>query len=549
MIKKILFAAVLFVVITVPCFAKISEASVAFFDEGYVKVSGTDKECANQMFTLKAVSTENLSEVFALVQTDSDESGNFEFVFRIPNMRNGASTNGMYKYYITCLEHGVIEGEFELINYEYLLEEIGLCDAADKLAELLVNADSNDKKALGAMGVDAAKLYALSDTVIRGISTNIIANCNLSSLSGSETSDIINEYTGLAYAASGDVKSALELINPVFEQTEYTVEESKVQESVIAVFGQNMKSDSLVSFNQSYVLSRKIIKFRSLRSSEITAAIEQYDADFDFSSSAKYTLFSSMSLAGQGRVADKMSAYLSDVTTVAQIIAAFDRAVAESESSGGTIGGGSGSGGGGGGIIKDTQNYYQQGDKELFSDEDLFNDLDNVSWAKDAISALANKGVVSGVGDGRFAPNDPVTREQFVKMVINAAGIAAIDEDNAFHDVGNDMWYSKYITAAVKNGIVFGISDDIFGVGQTLTREDMVVLVVRAANAVGRNITPTGDGVLFDDEADISDYAKSAVDLLCRAGVINGMGDGRFAPKQTCTRAEAAKIVYKAFFE
>lgn len=169
-----------------------------------------------------------------------------------------------------------------------------------------------------------------------------------------------------------------------------------------------------------------------------------------------------------------------------------------------------------------------------------FNDLDSVEWAKEAIDYMFAQGYIDGVGDGRFAPNDAVTREQFVKMLVNVFGLEAASADAAsFSDVQSDAWYAEYVNIAASLGIVSGMGDGSFGVGTPISRQDMAVMIARCTNVEG------GDAAEFADDAAISDYAADAVHAMQSAGYLSGDEKGNFNPKNTATRAETATVLYR----
>lgn len=172
-----------------------------------------------------------------------------------------------------------------------------------------------------------------------------------------------------------------------------------------------------------------------------------------------------------------------------------------------------------------------------------FNDIDTVSWAKDAILSLASKKIVNGKADGMFCPNDTVTREEIAKILVEAFGIDKNDAVCDFSDVDSSHWSYAYIAAAKKSGIVNGYADGTFGLGNGVTRQELAAMIYRTARANGI-IFADGKKTEFADSEQIADFAKDAVDVLSGAGIINGKGDGLFAPTHYCTRAEAAKIVY-----
>lgn len=168
----------------------------------------------------------------------------------------------------------------------------------------------------------------------------------------------------------------------------------------------------------------------------------------------------------------------------------------------------------------------------------VFNDIDGVEWAKDAILTLYKKGIVSGKDEGVFAPNDPLTREQFVTMLVKAFNVTT-DGTIDFNDVKPTDWFYDAVNAAYNNNIVRGYGDS-FGVGEEITRQDMAVMVY---NAIKDKEEFVGEDVIFADDSEISEYAKEAVYYLKNAGIINGVGDGRFEPKGINTRAQAAVVI------
>ena len=212
-------------------------------------------------------------------------------------------------------------------------------------------------------------------------------------------------------------------------------------------------------------------------------------------------------------------------------------------STGGSSKGGSGAGGGvmlGDVTVKpDTGKDENKKDDEKPEVKDEFTDLEGVEWAKSAISALYEKGIVAGDGEGKFDPSRNIKREEFVKMIVLAFGIEPKTGTNEFSDCIPGAWYEEYINAGVDAGLIKGVNAEEFGVGRNITREDMAVIVARAMK-----LDISAESETFTDDDEISDYAKDAVYAVKEKGVISGLGDGRFAPKMFATRAQATKIIY-----
>ena len=207
-------------------------------------------------------------------------------------------------------------------------------------------------------------------------------------------------------------------------------------------------------------------------------------------------------------------------------------------------------GGGGGGIVSAGGQNLPSIPADTFSPQQtaqpsasLFDDLASVPWAKESIEALAKKGVLSGTGTKIFEPEREILREEFVKMLVLTFEVEAADAPCTFTDVPAGSWFSSYAAAAQKAGLLQGYTDGRMGAGEPITREEMMTLAYRAAKSAGISF-PDEAEESFPDDSEIAGFAKEAVYAMKNAGVANGMEDGSFAPKQPCTRAQAAKILY-----
>ncbi len=174
-----------------------------------------------------------------------------------------------------------------------------------------------------------------------------------------------------------------------------------------------------------------------------------------------------------------------------------------------------------------------------------FYDLDSVPWAKESIEVLATKGIVLGVGENLFKPNENVTREQFVKMLIEAFGLLEKSAQSDFKDISKSAWYYVYVSSAKKHNITQGLEDGRFGVGAEISRQEMATLAFRTANYANVNLPNLQLPITFNDQEQISDYAMESIISMQKAGIMQGMGDGDFKPKKVATRAMAAKIIFE----
>lgn len=207
---------------------------------------------------------------------------------------------------------------------------------------------------------------------------------------------------------------------------------------------------------------------------------------------------------------------------------------------------GGGGGGGGSSVIGGSKDKPSVTEKEDTNKEETpevtFSDIDSVSWAKTAILDLADKGIINGVGDNKFAPGAYIKREEAVKMLVEAFDLQG-NADVKFGDVSENNWYYSVVLRAVGSGIVNGISATEFGAGKYITRQDLATMAYRAMSSeYNVEIKETANFTDFDD---ISYYAEIPVSTLKDLGVLSGYDDGTFMPVSYMNRAEFACMLYK----
>ena len=182
---------------------------------------------------------------------------------------------------------------------------------------------------------------------------------------------------------------------------------------------------------------------------------------------------------------------------------------------------------------------------------DSFNDLDSVPWAKNAINIIAERGVINGRGDGNYYPNDPVKREEFVKILVSVFELRMTSQNTLpYQDVSPKDWCYEAIGIASQSGIVNGVREDYFGMGQPISRQDMAVMLQRALKHVGAIIAKTEESeVIYTDEEAIAEYAKDAVATFSANEILSGRDEGSFDPQATSSRAEVATVIYRIMYK
>jgi len=178
-----------------------------------------------------------------------------------------------------------------------------------------------------------------------------------------------------------------------------------------------------------------------------------------------------------------------------------------------------------------------------------FTDIADYPWAKEAIESLSALGIIHGTSATTFEPGREITRAEFITLLIRMLKLEDIDTNLNFDDVDKNMYYYNPIRIARELGIVQGTGENKFNPDTPITREDMIVMVVRALILTNR-ITITGtfdDMSRFGDASQVSDYAIQSVATLVREGVIVGNADNTINPKGYATRAEIAVMLYRIY--
>ena len=170
-----------------------------------------------------------------------------------------------------------------------------------------------------------------------------------------------------------------------------------------------------------------------------------------------------------------------------------------------------------------------------------FTDLENHAWAESAINALADEGIIKGTSENTFSPANNITRADFAILLVRAFGLSSDDTEN-FADVSESDYFAKELAIARNTGIVNGIGDNRYAPRNTITRQDMMVIVYRAMKSMDKFVGANHKSPEMSDFDSVSDYAKEAVSALVGAGLVNGK-NGKIAPTDYTTRAEVAVLI------
>lgn len=190
----------------------------------------------------------------------------------------------------------------------------------------------------------------------------------------------------------------------------------------------------------------------------------------------------------------------------------------------------------------------QDGDKVKIVDNSTeFTDVPDTYWGAEAIDFVSSRELMNGVGDKLFAPGHKLTRGQLCQLLYNLEDAPA-SGDSAFTDVADGAWFADAVDWAAFQGIVSGYGNGAFGPNDPITREQLTVMLYRYAQLKGYDVRVGEDTNIlsYTDAQAISEYAVSAMQWACGAGIIKGTGDGSMlSPLGDATRAEVATMLMR----
>ena len=181
------------------------------------------------------------------------------------------------------------------------------------------------------------------------------------------------------------------------------------------------------------------------------------------------------------------------------------------------------------------------------TDSSLFTDVPAGTWYADGISYVVKKGIMTGIGNSRFAPNDATTRAMVVTILYRMEGEPYTSKAAGFSDVSSGAWYKNAVNWAAAAGIVKGTSSSTFSPNDSITREQLTTMLYRYAAKSGYNLSHEGALVLTGcpDGNQVSAYAHDAMTWAYARGIINGTDNNMILPRGTATRAQLATILLR----
>lgn len=176
-----------------------------------------------------------------------------------------------------------------------------------------------------------------------------------------------------------------------------------------------------------------------------------------------------------------------------------------------------------------------------------FTDVSEDSWYYEYVDFVAEKGYFAGTSATTFSPDVTMTRAMFVTVLARLDDADVDNSISSFVDVPTDTWYTGSVTWASENGIVYGVGDNHFNPEQAITRQEMCVIMDRFINYYGEKTDQVhkteGSTAPFPDNNQISSWARTAVANCRKHSLIAGYDDGLFHPLNDSTRAQVATVI------
>ena len=178
-----------------------------------------------------------------------------------------------------------------------------------------------------------------------------------------------------------------------------------------------------------------------------------------------------------------------------------------------------------------------------------FEDVDKDAWYYESVEYVYHRSIMEGISENLFGVSDSTTRAMIVTMIWRLEGYPTVNVPLKFIDVPAELWYSEAVRWAANEGIIIGVSEDYFAPEENITREQMAAMIYRYAEY--KKTAPTGAWAIrldYPDVGTIADYACEGVMYCTLKNLMIGRDGGNFEPKSEAQRAEIA-VLFHRFIE
>lgn len=192
-------------------------------------------------------------------------------------------------------------------------------------------------------------------------------------------------------------------------------------------------------------------------------------------------------------------------------------------------------------------NLKSEKSESLIDSSLKFSDVVSTAWYKSYVDYVATFGLMNGMTPNTFEPNYNLNRAMFVQILANMENVDTgnTNVETVFNDVPSGKWYTSAVKWAYENGIVNGMTDVTFEPLAEVQRQQMCTMLVRYTQYKGIELKNIVSKKEFADSSRIQDYAKEAVAVCQTAGIVDGMDEVNFAPRDSATRAQIAAVLYR----
>ena len=187
----------------------------------------------------------------------------------------------------------------------------------------------------------------------------------------------------------------------------------------------------------------------------------------------------------------------------------------------------------------------EAGADPVSSPADKLTDVNFDAWFGDSVRYCVEEGIMSGVGDGRFAPAGNFTRAQMVQILFNISGEDAEEYkgESGFDDVGINSWCAPAVNWAKKTGITAGVTETEFQPNRDIPRQEMIRMFYVYAEYLGYDMRELDDLSKFEDKGDVAPWAYTETQWAVAKGLISGVSESSVAPRATANRAQASRLL------
>ncbi len=179
-----------------------------------------------------------------------------------------------------------------------------------------------------------------------------------------------------------------------------------------------------------------------------------------------------------------------------------------------------------------------------------FTDVHANAWYTDAIEWCAEERFMNGTANDKFSPSTPLTRAQFVMILANMedADLNAYKDLQSFSDVPKGRWFSAAVEWAKDKGVTSGVSENRFAPNDPVTRQQLARFLCTYADLNDIPLAEGGSLEGFTDKSKVADWAIESMERAVSSGLISGMTETTLAPRNNATRAQISLII-KKFYE